>query len=311
MNHKQLRHFLAVTRANSIAAAARSLEIAQPALSLSISKLEHELKTRLFTRGTRGVCLTESGQLFYSYAQEVIRGQERLLVDIAELESNPRGTVVLAMNQATDNILALPLTRAAAKLYPGLDLDLRTGLSYEVTDMLKNGTADIAIIYEDGSDIPGIHKELLIRESMYFLNQRPSSGEGALPTEISFADMASYEVVTTTGKESLAYILQKAENQTGIRLRKRRPYGQLMTSLRFACEGHCRLILPSSAFYHLEPDPLLCAQKITEPEIYRDVYIATDPDRPVRNITLRLTELIRQCTREEFASGRWRGVLNS
>ncbi len=311
MNHKQLSHFLAVTRSGSIAAAARTLDIAQPALSLSISRLEHALKTQLFTRGAKGVCLTESGQLFRRYAQDVIRGHERLLVDLAELESEPKGTVVLAMNQATDNILALPLTRAVSEHYPGLDLDLRTGLSYEVIDMLKSGTADIAIIYEDGTDIPGISKELLIRESMYFLNQRPSSGEGALSTEISFAEMAKYEVVTTTGKESLAYILQEAENKTGIQLRKRRPYGQLMTSLRFACEGHCRLILPSSAFYHLEPAPLLCAQKITEPEIYRNVYIATDPSRPVRNITLKLTELIRQCTREEYTRGRWRGVLNS
>jgi len=54
------------------------------------------------------------------------------------------------MNQATDNLLALPLCRAVEKKYPEIDLDLRTGLSYEVVNMVNRGEADLAIIYEDG-----------------------------------------------------------------------------------------------------------------------------------------------------------------
>src|SRR3546814_839707 len=54
MELRQLRYFVAVARNESFKKAAIELHIAQPALSRQIGLLEHELKTTLFTRHTRG-----------------------------------------------------------------------------------------------------------------------------------------------------------------------------------------------------------------------------------------------------------------
>jgi len=308
MNIKQLNYFLTIAECSSIASAARKLKIAQPALSLQVSKLEHELKTVLFSRGSKGVRLTESGNIFKSHARLMLAQLDKAIADLSELEGSPKGTIVIAMNQATDNLLALPLCRAVEKKYPEIDLDLRTGLSYEVVNMVNRGEADLAIIYEDGQKTDNINKELLIKENLLFATKPENNDQ---KNTIEYKELSQYELVITSEKESQGYIIEKYEKSTGIKLNKRRPYGQLLTSLRFACEGYCHLLLPSSAFYHLEKSRLLKSFKVVEPEIYRNVYIAVDSNRPVRNISLELIKIIKSLTKQANKDGTWLGRLPS
>ncbi|MEL0624021.1 LysR family transcriptional regulator [Marinomonas arenicola] len=308
MNIKQLNYFLTIAECSSIASAARKLKIAQPALSLQISKLEHELKTVLFSRGSKGVRLTESGNIFKSHARLMLAQLDKAIADLSELEGSPKGTIVIAMNQATDNLLALPLCRAVEQKYPGIDLDLRTGLSYEVVNMVNRGEADLAIIYEDGQKTDNINKELLIKENLLFATKPENNDQ---KNTIEYKELSQYELVITSEKESQGYIIEKYEKSTGIKLNKRRPYGQLLTSLRFACEGYCHLLLPSSAFYHLEKSGLLKSFKVVEPEIYRNVYIAVDSNRPVRNISLEIIKIIKSLTKQANKDGTWLGRLPS
>mgnify|MGYP000332268249 CR=1 FL=1 len=62
------RIFYTVAQCGSISAAARHLYISQPAISKSISNLENELQTHLFERTSRGVSLTEEGQLLFPFS---------------------------------------------------------------------------------------------------------------------------------------------------------------------------------------------------------------------------------------------------
>lgn len=307
MNIKQLNYFLSVAECKSIASAARELKIAQPALSLQISKLEHELKTTLFSRGVKGVQLTESGNIFKEHVRLMITQLDKAVADLSELDGSPKGTIIIAMNQATDNILALPLCRAIEKKYPKIDLDLRTGLSYEVINMLKRGEVDLAIIYEDGLNSDNINRELLIKENLLFATKPNHTNKHQ--TSIEFNKLTEYELVITSEKESQGYIIEKYERKTGIKLNKRRPYGQLLTSLRFACEGYYNLLLPSSAFYHLEDNHFIKSLKVVEPEIFRNVYIATEENRPVRNISLEIIKIIKSLTKEFNEKGIWQGDL--
>nr|WP_320136466.1 LysR family transcriptional regulator [uncultured Amphritea sp.] len=308
MNIKQLQYFLKVAEMKSIAAAARQLDIAQPALSLQISKLEHEVKSQLFSRGIKGVQLTESGQLFEKHVQMVVGQLNRAVSDISELEGSPKGKLVIVMNQAGVNLLAMPVSQVIENAFPNVELDLRMGLSYQVVEQLASGEADLAITYEEGADNKSISRELLIREDLYFTTQLNDQNR-ELDT-IRFKDLADYEIVTTSEKESLGRKIREYEKREGIELKKKMPYGQLLTSLRFVCEGHCNMILPSSAFFHLEQAGQLKALKIIEPAMTRNVYLAINHERPVRNITLKVIELIKQCAYQEHLTGNWRGEMS-
>jgi DNA-binding transcriptional LysR family regulator len=56
----------------SFSAAARRLEVGQPAISKAIAQLEERLQARLLLRSTRGLTTTETGQAYYESAKRAI-----------------------------------------------------------------------------------------------------------------------------------------------------------------------------------------------------------------------------------------------
>ena len=66
-NLSQYKIFYEVAKAGNISKAAKELYISQPAISKAISKLEDSLSTILFTRNSRGVQLTEEGQILFEH----------------------------------------------------------------------------------------------------------------------------------------------------------------------------------------------------------------------------------------------------
>ena len=71
MNSDQLRQFLTVAQCGNVTRAAAELYISQPALSISISKLEDEIGKPLFLRNNRKLVLTASGEVLLDYAQRI------------------------------------------------------------------------------------------------------------------------------------------------------------------------------------------------------------------------------------------------
>ena len=83
MDHlEKLPQFLAVAKIGSIGAAARSIPIAQPALSKSIKILEEVLGKSLFIRGRKGVKLTPAGEILLQYSQDLIFSANQVQGDI-------------------------------------------------------------------------------------------------------------------------------------------------------------------------------------------------------------------------------------
>src|SRR5205085_3991040 len=69
---RHLRYFLAVADELNFSRAAKSLHIAQPALSSQIRAFETQLGCRLFERTTRRVELTPSGEMLLEDAREIV-----------------------------------------------------------------------------------------------------------------------------------------------------------------------------------------------------------------------------------------------
>ena len=76
MELRHLQYFLACARCGSLTTAAEELFTTQPHVSMVIRELEQELGTRLFTRRSNGVELTEAGERAYGYALRTLRNAE-------------------------------------------------------------------------------------------------------------------------------------------------------------------------------------------------------------------------------------------
>lgn len=83
MDLVQLERFIAVSRFLNFSKAAESLQISQPTLSYSVSRLEQELGTELFMRNARHVELTPAGELFLPDAVEIVRRYRAAMEKVA------------------------------------------------------------------------------------------------------------------------------------------------------------------------------------------------------------------------------------
>ncbi|MBA4502212.1 LysR family transcriptional regulator [Marinobacterium marinum] len=313
MNTKQLTYFVKSAELGSIAAAARELDISQPSISQQISVLEHELKTTLFNRDVRGVCLTENGERFLAHARSILRQLDQAQSELHQSTAAPSGKVTLGFTQPICNILAVPLVTLIERQYPDIELSIYTGYSSDLIKMMKSGDIDLAVSSYDESDSKNIRYEKFFRENIYLLmgNRRffPFDETHIRQGNIRFSELKQYEVMVTERTDSLGYMIEQYEKETGCFLHKRRPYGQLMTTLRYVTEGHGMLITPSSSFFHLEKNGEVNALDIIQPALYRDVFLVSSIDKPLTNAMAVIMTHIRTITRQENDKGHWRGCL--
>lgn len=313
MNSKQLNFFLKTAELNSIAAAARALDVAQPSISLQIENLEHELGATLFDRSFRGVVLTQSGQIFRSHAESIMRQMEQAKCDVHQFEHEPTGVLSIGMTQPIGNIISVPLLALVEERYPKITLDLHAGLSYNLSSQLLSGEIDMAISSPDGSDMSQIRQAKLFREKLFLaVGREPKVASYKKLTGlkvIRFAELAHHEVIVTGPRDSLGYVLSQYEEKTGIKLPHKAAFGQLMTTLRYVVDGHGVLLSPTSAFYHLQQANQIQAIEIVEPTLWREVCVSTAMDRPQTALLNAVIPLIKQVTKAEWESGRWQGEL--
>ena len=72
MTLQQLRYIVTVAETGNITEAARILFISQPSLTNSIRELEKQMNIRIFNRTNKGVSISNEGDLFLSYARQIL-----------------------------------------------------------------------------------------------------------------------------------------------------------------------------------------------------------------------------------------------
>ncbi|MGO4198636.1 LysR family transcriptional regulator [Rhizobium sp. YAF28] len=135
-----MRVFVKVAEAESFADAGRQLHMSPPAVTRMVSALEDIIGTRLLTRTTRSVKLTEAGAQYFADCQ-------RLLADLSEAEAaaagaygRPTGTLTVTTSAMFGTMFVLPLMTEYLDLYPdvigrGLFVDRVVGMVEEGIDV--------------------------------------------------------------------------------------------------------------------------------------------------------------------------------
>lgn len=97
MDVRQLKYFVTLAEIGNFTAAAKVLNIAQPALSIAIKKLETSLGLDLFHRNERKITLTHEGEVLMPHARLVIQQLKDAEVAMAELRGLEKGEVRLGV----------------------------------------------------------------------------------------------------------------------------------------------------------------------------------------------------------------------
>ena len=79
LNYHHLFYFWAVAKEGSLRRASEVLHVSQPSISAQLKQLEEFLEASLFTRTTRRLVLTDTGQTVLQYAEEIFSLGRELL----------------------------------------------------------------------------------------------------------------------------------------------------------------------------------------------------------------------------------------
>ena len=106
LNLKHLRYFWSVATHGSVARAAESLFITPQTISGQLRELEEQVGAKLFSRAGRNLVLTETGQLVFSYADEMFRLGLELQDVLSGGSTGSRTTVKVGVAMVVPKLLA-------------------------------------------------------------------------------------------------------------------------------------------------------------------------------------------------------------
>jgi DNA-binding transcriptional LysR family regulator len=145
MDFDQLHTFLEIVRLKSFSKAAQTCFRTQPAISAQVRQLEQELRTELFERFGSRISLTTAGKIFADYAAQMLDLRRQAQDAIAELESNPRGELVIAANEATCIYLLPRVFSEYRRLFPAVQLQVDRSYGSRVVEAVMDNSADFGL----------------------------------------------------------------------------------------------------------------------------------------------------------------------
>ncbi|KWC58143.1 LysR family transcriptional regulator [Burkholderia ubonensis] len=116
--------FVAVARAGSFSAVAARQGVAPSSVVRQIDVLEAALGVRLFARSTRGLALTDAGELLLARVPALIDELVDLRAEVASLGDEPRGVLRVACLPTFGRHHVLPLLPDLLARYPALRIEL-------------------------------------------------------------------------------------------------------------------------------------------------------------------------------------------
>jgi DNA-binding transcriptional LysR family regulator len=138
-----LRFFLTLSRANSLAAAARSQGVSPPAVSQRLALMEERLGLKLIERGHGRLLLTSDGEILASRAADIIDELDELVEDLADRQGRITGELKVVAPFGFGRHHVAPLMASFLSLHPNCTLNLV--LSEDPYGALRKSTWDVLI----------------------------------------------------------------------------------------------------------------------------------------------------------------------
>lgn len=138
------RIFNIVAESQSFSKAAQSLFMTQSAVSQAIKQLENSIDMTLFKRTSKGVELTEAGEVLYKYTSSAMELLETGLLRIESLKTLDDGELKIGASDTISSYFLLPRLEMFHKLYPKIKIKIINRVTSETVELLKSGKIDIA-----------------------------------------------------------------------------------------------------------------------------------------------------------------------
>ncbi|CAE79048.1 LysR-family regulatory protein [Bdellovibrio bacteriovorus HD100] len=159
-NIYHLKYFSKAAELQSLAAAAKALNVSQPAISQAIRKLEDTLGCELLLHTKNRFKLTEEGRLLLERSRGILSQLEDLKAELKGRSEIVTGSLSIATSSAVAHYLLPPRLKDFMKAHVEVQPEIHFGTVPEIAELVRGGKADFGIIIEENR-LPGFENRLL------------------------------------------------------------------------------------------------------------------------------------------------------
>lgn len=140
------RIFYMVANTGSISRAASELFISQPAVSKAVQKLEQSLNTILFLRSSRGVSLTEEGQILYDHIKSAFSSIQLGEEKVKRYKDLNMGHIRIGVSTTLCRFTLLPFLETFIRNHPHIRITIECQSSNRTLQLLTENEIDLGLI---------------------------------------------------------------------------------------------------------------------------------------------------------------------
>ncbi|MES2350305.1 MAG: LysR substrate-binding domain-containing protein [Pseudomonadota bacterium] len=306
MELRQLRYFVAIVDHGSLSRAALVLHVAQPALTQQLRQLEEELGVQLLHRSAQGVLSTDAGKIFYEHAQAILKQVADARSAVAQSTERPSGSVTLGLPHSISGALALPLLTAARAQYPEITLQLTEELTGNLSEQLKSGRVNLAVLFDDGQ-LAQFANTPLVEEELRFICRADApyaQGEQAL----TLAQALQTTLILPGLQHGVRPRIESVAREAGLTLSNVIEINSIAILKSAILAGMGATILPSAPVLDELERGAMRAHRILSPSISRTVVLCASKNIPLTNAAAAVSRLVQHVSRQLCAGNTWPGA---
>ena len=141
-----MQYVISAAEHENFSMAAQDCGVTQSALSQQISRLEKELGVVLFSRGPRGVRLTEAGEAFTASAREILQRAEALRAEMSLYAGLYRGTLNIGIITSLQCIDFGNMLSGFCTSYPDISVNITQDGTHNLAGKLVDRRIDLAFL---------------------------------------------------------------------------------------------------------------------------------------------------------------------
>lgn len=300
MDLSSLQVFVTVARERSFSRAAEKLYRTQPAVSISVRKLEEWVGQPLFVRGTGAGKLTEAGMLLTEYAERMLNLREEARRSLEDLAGLRRGRLSLGVNESSIHALLPALGRFRRK-HPKVEIAIHRVYSRDIPREILNYRLDLGVASYRPADKALAAIEFLRDDLAFVVHPRHRL---AKMRRISIADLGNEvfvaHIVSSPYRERVIQLFAQrhVQLQMGVEL------PTIESIKRFVEMGMGVAIVPRMCVQTEVARGQLTEVRIREMHLRRDLFLIFRRDRPLSHPARAFVRLLLPKQSADFAGKR-------
>jgi LysR family nitrogen assimilation transcriptional regulator len=278
MDLRQLEYFVHVAELGSFTKAAAILDVAQPALSRQVRRLETELRQTLLYRNGRGVSPTEAGKRLLAHGRGILLQFDRARQEVEDARGSPVGRVVVGVPHSIGRIITAPFVAEFKRAFPRATLCITEGLTVHLHEWLVAGRIDVAVLHDP---IPSPSLEFLpLREDPLFLIERRTTRRGAAGPAIPVKALADIPLIIPSRPHPLRMLVETRLANLGKKISVALEIDAVGAIVDLVTQGYGHAIVTQNALLIDADADKLTARRIISPRITSMLALATSAERP-------------------------------